>query len=108
MFCQRAFVIRTSLLLLQGHLVPVNLHTIPELHEQIGLFLRRHTLPALLDTGERGVGNGMFGGGTGLLSSYASHWSGSGPDSRAASSLGSGANEHCALEEKQIVESNGG
>jgi hypothetical protein len=76
--------------------VPVHLHTIPELHPQVGLFLGRQTLPALLDAGQRRVGNGVFGGGTRLLDGDTGNWGGRGTHSRAADSLGSGANEHCA------------
>lgn len=39
----------TSLLLLHCELVPVDLHPIPKLHPQVGLLLRRHGLPSLLD-----------------------------------------------------------
>lgn len=57
----------TGLLLLQRHLVPVNLHPVAQLHPQIRLLLRRHRLPSLLDTGQRWVGNGVFGCRPGLL-----------------------------------------
>lgn len=61
--------IHTGLLLLDGHLVPVNLHAVPQLHPEVGLLLRGQSLPALLNTGECGIGNGMLGGGAGLLGS---------------------------------------
>lgn len=51
----------TSLLLLKSQLVPVSLHTIPQLHPQLGLLLGRHGFPALLDAGEGGIRNGMIG-----------------------------------------------
>lgn len=64
-----AVAIHTGLLLLESHLVPVNLHAVPELHPQIGLLLKGKTLPAFLDTGECGIGNGVLGGGADLLGS---------------------------------------
>lgn len=39
----------TSLLLLESKLVPVHLHAIPQGHPQVGLLLRRHSLPSLLN-----------------------------------------------------------
>ena len=51
--------IHTGLLLLQGQLLPVSLHAVPQRHPQIGLLLGRHVLPSLLDVGECRVGNGM-------------------------------------------------
>ena len=39
----------TSLLLLESKLVPVHLHAIPQSHPQVGLLLRRHSLPSLLN-----------------------------------------------------------
>ena len=47
-------------LLLPGHFMPIGLHSIPQLHPQLGLILRRHLLPPLLDVGEGGIGNGVF------------------------------------------------
>ena len=52
---------RTGLLLRQGHIVPINLHAVSELHPELCLLLRRHGLPSLLDTSNLRVGNGMFG-----------------------------------------------
>lgn len=46
--------------------MPVNLHTVTELHPQLGLLLRGHTLPALLDAGEGRVGDSMVRSGAGL------------------------------------------
>jgi hypothetical protein len=51
--------IHTSFLLLQGHLLPVDLHAIPERHPQIGLLLGRHVFPSLLNVGEGRVGDGV-------------------------------------------------
>jgi hypothetical protein len=51
--------LRTGLLLLQGHLLPIDLHTVSERHPQIGLLLRGHVLPSLLNIGKRRVGDGM-------------------------------------------------
>lgn len=55
----KARALRTGLLLLQGHLLPIDLHTVPERHPQIGLLLRGHILPSLLDVGKCWVGDGM-------------------------------------------------
>ena len=49
----------TGLLLLQGHLGPVNLHAVSEGHPEVGLLLRRHGLPSLLNVGEGRVGDGV-------------------------------------------------
>lgn len=57
----------TSLLLVHGHLVPVHFHAIPESHPQIGLLLRRHSLPPLLNVGESRVGDGVRRGASLLL-----------------------------------------
>lgn len=54
----------TGLLLLQGHLGPVNLHAVSEGHPEVGLLLRRHDLPSLLNVCEGRVGDGV--GTTGL------------------------------------------
>jgi hypothetical protein len=54
-----AGAIHTGLLLLQGHLLPVDLHAVPERHPQIGLLLGGHVFPSLLNVGERRVGDGM-------------------------------------------------
>lgn len=51
--------LRTGLLLLEGQLLPVGLHAIPQRHPQVGLLLRGHVLPALLDVGKGRVGDGM-------------------------------------------------
>ena len=49
----------TGLLLLQRQLVPVGLHSVPQRHPQLGLLLRRHGLPPLLDPGQRRVRDGV-------------------------------------------------
>lgn len=51
--------IRTGLLLLQSHLLPVHLHAVAERHPQVGLLLRRHVIPSLLDVGEGRVRDGV-------------------------------------------------
>lgn len=56
--CRLKFI-RTSLLLLHGQLLPVNLHAIPKRHPEIGLLLRGHVFPSLLDVGEGRVGDGV-------------------------------------------------
>jgi hypothetical protein len=56
---QRGSGPRTSFLLLQRQLGPVDLHAITQGHPQLGLLLRRHGLPALLDTGQRRAGDGV-------------------------------------------------
>ena len=40
---------RTSFLLLQRQLGPIGLHAVTQSHPQLGLLLRRHGLPSLLD-----------------------------------------------------------
>ena len=50
---------RTSLLLLKGQLSPVGLHAVAESHPQIGLLLRWHALPSLLNVCEGWVGDGV-------------------------------------------------
>jgi hypothetical protein len=50
---------QTSFLLLHGQLVPVNLHSVPQGHPQIGLLLRRHALPSPLNVRECRVGNSV-------------------------------------------------
>ena len=102
----------TSLLLLNSHLMPVNLHTVPELHPQISLLLGGHALPALLNPGERRVRDGMLGGGASLLlllgsdhglllGVQASHWACGRAGGRrgngcaASNSPGGGPKEHC-------------
>ena len=49
----------TGLLLLQRQLVPVGLHAVPQRHPQLGLLLRRHRLPPLLDPGQGRVRDGV-------------------------------------------------
>ena len=49
----------TSLLLLEGHLIPIDLHPISQGHPEIGLLLGRHALPSLLDVGEGGIADRM-------------------------------------------------
>lgn len=90
--------------------MPVNLHTVPELHPQISLLLRGHGLPALLDPGERRVRDGMLGCGASLLLGsdegrllrvQASHWACGRAGGRrgngcaASNSPGGGPKEHC-------------
>jgi hypothetical protein len=57
--CIKVYQRHTGLLLLQGHLGPVDLHAISQSHPQISLLLRGHGLPSLLNTGERRVGDGV-------------------------------------------------
>lgn len=54
----------TSLLLVEGQLGPVLLHAVTESHPQLSLLLQGHTLPSLLNIGQRGVGDGVGGGGS--------------------------------------------
>lgn len=53
--------LRTSLLLLKSQLSPVGLHAVAESHPQIGLLLRWHALPSLLNVGEGWVGYSVGG-----------------------------------------------
>lgn len=62
--------VRTSLLLLHGQFLPVGLHAVPKRHPQIGLLLRGHVFPSLLDVGERRVGDGVCLAGLLKLASY--------------------------------------
>ena len=50
---------RTSLLLLQSELVPVGAHAIPQSHPELGLLLRGHGLPSLLNVRKGRVGNSV-------------------------------------------------
>lgn len=90
------WVVHTGLLLLEGHLVPVNLHTVTELHPQLGLLLRGHALPALLDAGQGRVRDGMVGGSAGLQSVQRGQWAGTDGGRAARSSTSDGAKKHCA------------
>lgn len=51
--------VRTSLLLLHSQLLPIGLHAVPKRHPQVGLLLRRHVFPSLLDVCEGRVGDGV-------------------------------------------------
>lgn len=62
--------VRTSFLFLHGQLLPVSLHAVPKRHPQIGLLLRGHILPSLLNVGERRVGDGVCLAGLLKLASY--------------------------------------
>ena len=57
------YFLRTGLLLLVRQLRPVDLHAVAQRHPQVGLLLRGHGLPPLLDIGERRVGDGVGGSG---------------------------------------------
>lgn len=76
----------TSLLLLQGQLSPIGLHAVAECHPHIGLLLRRHLLPPLLDVGEGRVGDCVDGAGL----------DGAGDDGRGARGGADGAGDWCA------------
>lgn len=88
--------IHTSLLLLKSHLVPVNLHTVTELHPQLGLLLGGHGLPALLNAGQSGVRDGVIGDSAGLQSVQRGQWAGTDGGRAARSSASDGAKKHCA------------
>ncbi len=53
------YTTRTSFLLLHCQCGPVLLHAIPQCHPQIGLLLRGHGFPSLLDIRQGGVGDGV-------------------------------------------------
>lgn len=89
-------IVHTGLLLLEGHLVPVNLHTVTELHPQLGLLLRGHALPALLDAGQGRVRDGVVGRSAGLHSIQRGQWAGTDGGRAARSSASDGAKKHCA------------
>lgn len=71
----RSGKLRTGLLLLHGQFLPVGLHAVPKRHPQVGLLLRGHVLPSLLNVGKGRVGDGVrlagllelagYGGGSG-------------------------------------------
>lgn len=88
--------VHTGLLLLEGHLVPVNLHTVTELHPQLGLLLRGHALPALLDAGQGRVRDSVVGGSAGLQSVQRGQWASTDGGRAARSSASDGAKKHCA------------
>lgn len=60
----------TSLALLNRQLMPIVLHAVPQCHPQIGLLLRGHPLPSLLDFCQGRIRYGVLGGRTGLLGPY--------------------------------------
>lgn len=64
---------RTSFLLLERQLVPVDSHAVTESHPKVGLLLKGHALPSLLDVGEGRVGDGVSGGGSGREGGRAAH-----------------------------------
>lgn len=53
----------TGLLLLEGQLIPILLHTVAQGHPQFGLLGEGHALPPLLDVGQGRVRDGVVGGG---------------------------------------------
>ncbi len=53
----------TSLLLLDGEVGPALLHPVTEGHPELGLLLKGHALPSLLDVGQRRVRDGVGRGG---------------------------------------------
>lgn len=76
--------------------MPVNLHTVTELHPQLGLLLRRHALPALLDGGQSRVRDSVVGGSAGLQGVQRGQWAGTDGGRAARSSASDGAKKHCA------------
>lgn len=95
--------LRTSLLLLQGQFLPVGLHAIPKSHPQVGLLLRGHIFPSLLDVGQGRVGDGVRrlagllqlagnGGSSGQSCAARGRWH---DGSRAHLSAGEGRAQHC-------------
>lgn len=76
--------------------MPVNLHAVAELHPQLGLLLRGHALPALLNAGESGVGDGMGGGSAGLQEVHRSNRGSTDGRGAARNSARDGAKKHCA------------
>lgn len=89
-------VVRTGLLLLEGQLVPVDLHTVTELHPELGLLLRGHALPALLDVGEGRVGDSMVRGSAGLQGVHRGSRGSTEGRGAARDSARDGAKKHCA------------
>ena len=89
-------LVRTSLLLLNGHLVPVDLHAVTERHPQLGLLLRGHTLPTLLDAGKGRVRDGMVRSRTGLQGVQRGDWASADGGRAARDSASDGAKKHCA------------
>lgn len=60
----------TGLALLYGQFMPIVLHAVPQCHPQIGLFLRGHPLPSLLNIRKRRIRYGVLGDRTRLLRPY--------------------------------------
>lgn len=59
------FFLRTSLLFLDGQFLPATLHAVTEGHPEIGLLLKGHTLPSLLNVVESRLRECLGGSGTG-------------------------------------------
>lgn len=76
--------------------MPVDLHTVTEVHPQLGLLLRGHALPALLDASDGRVRDGMVRSKASLQSIHRGNWAGADGGSAARSSASDGAKKHCA------------
>lgn len=86
----------TGLLLLEGQRVPVDLHAVTELHPELGLLLRGHDLPALLDVGEGRVGDSMVRSSAGLQGVHRGSRGSTDGRGAARDSARDGAKKHCA------------
>lgn len=54
--------------------MPIDLHTVTERHPQLGLLLRGHALPTLLDIGESSARDSTIRGSTSLLKAPRENW----------------------------------
>lgn len=59
-------VVHTGFLFLQRHLIPINLHSVSQLHPKFGLLLWRQSLPSLFNSSKCRVRDGMSGPNLGL------------------------------------------
>lgn len=76
--------------------MPVNLHAVAEGHPELGLLLRGHTLPALLNAGESGVGDSMVGSKASLHSVQGGNGSSADGGLAARDGASERAKKHCA------------
>lgn len=76
--------------------MPIDLHAVTERHPELGLLLRGHTLPALLDAGKSRVGDGVLRSKASLDSVHRGNWAGADGSRAARSSTSNGAKKHCA------------
>lgn len=76
--------------------MPVDLHAVTELHPELGLLLRGHALPALLDVGEGRVWDGMVRSSASLQGVHRGSRGSTDGRGAARDSARDGAKKHCA------------